>query len=65
MDDVERIRHRLCRVIDVALQVDERRALLEHAVLVAFVDIFCDVFHVRMAFADVHVVTDTDDVSHE
>ena len=65
MDAVQHVRHALRRVVDVALEVDERRLLLEHARLVALGDGVDDVVHVGVALADVHIVADADDVRHE
>lgn len=52
-------------VVNVALQIDKRRALFEHAVVETFVDITSDILHVGVTFANVHVVANTNDVRHE
>ena len=52
-------------MVGVGLQGDEGRAVVEHAVLVGLVDGLGDLGHVGVALADVHVVTDADDVGHE
>ena len=65
MDDVIEVRHGLCRMVDVALQVDERRALFKHTMMEAFIDGIHESLHVFMAFADKHVIADTDDIRHE
>ncbi|CCX41636.1 unknown [Clostridium sp. CAG:1024] len=65
MDDVERIRHALRGMVDVALEIHERGLLLEHAVLVALRHGVDDLMHVGVALADVHIVADTDRVRHE
>ena len=52
-------------MVDVALQVDERRALFKNIVLKALFDGVDDLVHVGVALADVHIVTDADDVGHE
>ena len=65
MDDVQHVGHGLGGMVDVALQVDQRGLLLQNAVLVALGHSVHHVMHVLVALADVHVVTDADDVRHE
>ena len=65
VDDVGRVSHTLSRMVDVALEVDQRRFLFEDAVFIALRDGIDDFFLVGMTFADVHVVADADDVGHE
>jgi hypothetical protein len=38
VDDVQRVCHALRGVVDIALEVDERGALFEDAIVVAFLD---------------------------
>ena len=64
-DDVESVCHGLRRVVDVALEIDESRALLEDAVFKALFDGVDDLVHIGVALADVHIVADADDVGHE
>ena len=52
-------------MVDVALQVDQRRALLENAVTVALFQSVHEGLLILVALVDVHVVADADDVSHE
>ena len=52
-------------MVDVALQVDQSGLLLQDAGLVALGDSLHEFLLVGVALANVHVVTDTDDVSHE
>ena len=65
MDDVEHVSHCLCRVVDIALQVDKSRLLFQDAVLVALGHSIHNFVHVSISFADVHVIADPDDISHE
>ena len=65
MDDVQHVRHTLGRMVDVALQVHKRRLLLEDAVPESFRHRVDDIMHVLVAFSDIHVIADTDDVRHE
>ena len=65
MDDVKHIGHSLCRVVDIALQVHERRLLLKDSVLVALRYGVNNLVHVSISLADIHIVADTDHVSHE
>ena len=62
---MQQIRHALGGVVDVALEVDQRGLLLQHALGVAVGHGVDDVVHVLVALADVHVVADADDVRHE
>ncbi len=59
------VRHALRRVIDIALQVDHRRALRQHAVGETVVQCGADFAHVRVARAQVHVVADADGIGAE
>ena len=65
MDDVQGVRHALRGMVDVALEVDQRGLLLEHAVLIALGHGVYDLVHVGIALADVHVVANADNVRHE
>ena len=65
VDNVEHVGHGLRRMIDIALQVDERRALFEDAFFVAFLDVLAEFAHVGVAFADIHIVANTDNIRHE
>ena len=65
VDDVEHICHTLCRMVDVALKVYEGRSLLENSIFVSFGYCIHKFFLVCMAFTDVHVIADTDYISHE
>ena len=57
--------HALRRVVDVALEVDQRGFLLEHTVFMPLLDRFDHFVHIGVALADVHVVADADGVRHE
>ena len=65
MDDVQHVGHALRRMIDVALEVHERRSLLEDAVAVAFFQRVHERLLILMTLMDVHVVADADDIGHE
>ena len=65
VDDVEHIGHALGGMVDVALEVDERRALLEDTVAVALFERVDEGLLILVALADEHIVADADDVSHE
>ncbi len=52
-------------MVEVALEVDERRPLLEDALEVSLVDGLRHFQHVGVALSDVHVVPDPDHVGHE
>ena len=65
VDAMQHVRHALRRVVDIALEVDQRGLLFEHARLVALGHGVDDVVHIRIALADVHIVADADDVGHE
>ena len=65
MDHVEDIRHALGRMVDIALQINERRLLLQHAVLIALLDRVDNRLLIGMALADVHIIADADDVRHK
>ena len=62
---MQHIGHALRRMVDVALQVHERRALLENAVAIAFFQRVHKRLLVLVALMDVHIVADADDVGHE
>ena len=62
---MEGIRHNLSGVVDIALQVNEGRALFEYAVFIAFGYRIHKGVHVGIAFADVHIIADTDNICHE
>ena len=65
MDDVEHISHCLCRVIDIALQVDKSRFLLKDTVFISLCYGVNNFVHISISFADVHIIADADNVSHE
>ena len=62
---MQHVRHALRRVVNVALQVHERRSLLKDAVAVAFLQRVHEGLLILMTLMDVHVVADADDVGHE
>ena len=55
----------LGRVVEVALEVDDRRALQQDALAVALVERGGDLAHVGVALAEEHVVADADDLGEE
>lgn len=57
--------HGLGGVIDIALQVDKRRALGQHALTIAVVERFAHLAHIGVAGAEVHIVADADSVRAE
>ena len=65
VDDMQHVRHALGRMVHVALQVHERRSLLEDTVAVALFQRVHERLLILMTLMDVHVVADADDVSHE
>ena len=62
---MQHVGHALGRVVHVALQVHQRRALLKNAVAVALLQGIHEGLLIFMALVDVHVVADADDVGHE
>ena len=62
---MQHVCHALRRMVNVALQVHERRSLLEDTVAVALFQRVHERLLVLVALMDVHVVADADDVSHE
>ena len=62
---VQQVGHRLGRVVDVALQVDDPRALRKHAVGKGLVQRGSHLSHVGVAGTEEHVVADADDVAQE
>jgi hypothetical protein len=62
---MQHVGHALRRMVNVALQVHERRSLLEDTVAVALFQRVHERLLVLVALMDVHVVADADDVSHE
>ena len=62
---MESICHNLGGMVDIALQVNEGRALFEHAVLITFGNRIHKGVHVGITLADVHIIADTDNVCHE
>ena len=65
MDDVEHVSHCLCRMVDVALQVHKSRFLLKDSVFISFCHSVNYFVHVGISFANVHIIADTDDISHK
>jgi len=65
VDQMLQVGHRLGGVVQVALQVDQGRALFENAVRKTLRDGVGHRFHVGVAFADVHVVANPDDIGHK
>lgn len=57
-----KIGHCLRRVVDIALQVNEGRALRQYALLESVVQRVADFAHVGIAGAKIHVVANTDNV---
>ena len=52
-------------MVDVALQVHQRGLLLQHAVPVARGNGVHELMHIGVALADVHIVPNSDHISHE
>ena len=65
VDDMQHVGHALRRMVDIALQVHERRTLLEDAVAVALFQSVHKRLLVLVALMDVHIVADADDDGHE
>ena len=65
MNAVESVGHDLGGVIDVALEVHQRGLLLQHAALPTFGHGVYHGVHVGVAFADIHIVPDADNIRHE
>jgi hypothetical protein len=64
-NEVREVGHALRGMVDVALQIDHRGPLLEHAVAETLIDGCRHFPHVGIALADVQVVADADDIRHE
>ena len=62
---MQHVGHALRRMVNIALQVDERGSLLENAVAVALFQSVHERLLVLVALMDVHIVADADDISHE
>ena len=65
LDEVEHVGGGLGGVVGVGLQGDQGRTVVQDAVVVGLLHGLGDLGHVGVALADVHVVADADDVSHE
>ena len=65
MDDVEHISHTLCRMVNITLQVYKSRSLLKDTIFVSFCNSVHELFLISMTFTDVHIITDTDYISHK
>ena len=65
MDDMEHVSHALGWVVNVALEVHEGWSLLKDAVTVAVLACIDERLLVLVAFANEHVVADTNDIGHE
>ena len=52
-------------MVDIALQVYKGRLLLQDAVLISLSHCVNNFVHISISLADVHIVTDTDDICHE
>ena len=65
VDDMKHISHTLCRMVNVALKVYKSRSLLKDTIVVSFCNCVHEFFLVSMSFTDVHIITDTDYISHE
>ena len=65
VDDMKHVCHTLRRMVNVALQVYKGRPLFQHTVAFSVLDGLGDFFHISVALADIHIVTDADDVRHE
>ena len=65
MDDVEHICHTLCRMVNIALKVYKSWSLLKNTIFISLCYSIHKFFLVGVTFSDVHVVTDTDYISHE
>ena len=65
VDDVKHICHTLSRMINVTLKVYKSRSLLKNAIFVSFCYSIHKIFLISMSLTDVHIITDTDYISHE
>ena len=65
MNAVKHISHTLSRMVDIALEVYQSRLLLQHAGFIALGNCIDYIVHVGIAFADIHVIANADDVCHE
>ncbi len=65
VDYMEHIRHRLCRVVDVALKVHQRRSLFQHPLVIPFLHSISNLLHIGVAFANIHIISNSDDIRHE
>ena len=62
---MQHVGHALRRMVDVALQVDQSRSLLEDAVAVALFEGVHEGLLILVTLMDEHIVADADDVGHE
>ena len=62
---MDQIRHRLRRMVNVALQIDHVGPLMQHAFLKTFLHRGGNLAHVTVALAEIHVVADADDLGQE
>ena len=65
MDDMQHICHALGRMVYITLKVYKSRTLLQDTVLIALCNRIHKFFLVSMSFADIHIITDTNHISHE
>ena len=59
---MHQVGHRLGRVVDITLKVYNSGTLWQHSVLKSVVKGIANLFHIGMAFAQEHIVTDADNV---
>ena len=65
MNDLLHVGKALRRMVNVTLQVDERRLLLQDSVLVSLRHRVHEGFLVSMTLSDIHVIPDSDDIRHK
>lgn len=65
MDNVKSICHYLCRVVNITLKVYKSGALFENSGFVAFVNGVSKVVHIFVTLANIHIITNTNRVSHK
>ena len=65
MDDVKHICHTLCWMVNIALKVYKSRSLLKDTIFISFCYSIHEFFLICMSFTDIHIITNTDYISHE
>ena len=62
---MEHICHALGRMVNIALEIHESRALFQDSVFISLFYGISHFVHISISFSDVHIVPDSDHVCHE